>query len=72
MSELTDPTYRARPQRAILIAVEAYDWNRPQHITTRIDADVVDQELLARDARIAALVAQLRAPGHTPALHPDA
>lgn len=71
-SALRDPAYRAQPHRAILIAVEAYDWNCPQHITTRYDADVVDQELLARDARIAALEAQLRASGITPDLHHDA
>lgn len=71
-SALRDPTYRARPQRAILIAVEGYDWNCPQHIATRFDADFVEQELLARDTRIAALEAQLRASGLTPALHPDA
>lgn len=71
-SALRDPTYSARPQRAIVIAVEGYDWNCPQHITTRFDADVVDQELLAKDTRIAALEAQLRASGLTPALHPDA
>jgi predicted pyridoxine 5'-phosphate oxidase superfamily flavin-nucleotide-binding protein len=71
-SALGDPAYRSRPQRAILIAVEAYDWNCPQHIATRFDADVVDQELLARDSRIAALEAQLRASGLTPALDPEA
>lgn len=71
-SALRDPAYRAQPRRAILITIEGYDWNCPQHITTRFDADVVDQELLARDARIAALEAQLRASGLTPALDPDA
>lgn len=69
---LGDPAYRAQPRRAILIAVEAYDWNCPRHIATRFDADVVDQELLARDSRIAALEAQLRASGLTPALDPEA
>jgi predicted pyridoxine 5'-phosphate oxidase superfamily flavin-nucleotide-binding protein len=66
MNALTDPTYKARPQRAILIAVEAYDWNCPQHIVPRFDADVIEKEFLARDARIAALEAQLRASGLTP------
>lgn len=71
-SSLRDPSYKARAPRAILIAVEGYDWNCPQHIAARYDADVVDQELLARDARIAALEAQLRASGLTPALHSEA
>lgn len=29
------PNYRARIERAVLIAVEAFDWNCPQHITPR-------------------------------------
>ncbi|MDB5894095.1 MAG: pyridoxamine 5-phosphate oxidase [Rhodoferax sp.] len=29
------PGYRARAERAVVIAVEAFDWNCPQHITPR-------------------------------------
>ena len=29
------PAYRARVERAVLITVEAFDWNCPQHITPR-------------------------------------
>jgi ferredoxin-NADP reductase/predicted pyridoxine 5'-phosphate oxidase superfamily flavin-nucleotide-binding protein len=29
------PSYRARIERAVIIAVEAFDWNCPQHITPR-------------------------------------
>ncbi len=29
------PGYRARVERAVLIGVEAFDWNCPQHITPR-------------------------------------
>lgn len=29
------PGYRARVERAVLIAVEAFDWNCPRHITPR-------------------------------------
>ena len=29
------PGYRARPERAVVITVEAFDWNCPQHITPR-------------------------------------
>ncbi len=32
---LTVPDYPARVERLVLIAVEAYDWNCPQHITPR-------------------------------------
>jgi uncharacterized protein len=34
-ARLTVPGYRARVERAVLIAVEAYEWNCPQHITPR-------------------------------------
>ena len=35
IAQLEVPTYRARVERGILIRVEAYDWNCPQHITPR-------------------------------------
>lgn len=35
IERLRVPGYRARIERAVLIAVEAYDWNCPQHITPR-------------------------------------
>jgi predicted pyridoxine 5'-phosphate oxidase superfamily flavin-nucleotide-binding protein len=36
------PDYRARVERAVLIAVEAFDWNCPQHITPRYSAAEID------------------------------
>jgi len=56
---LIDPAYRARPQRAMLITVEGFDWNCPQHIPVRIDAEDVQRALDQRDARIAELEALL-------------
>ena len=35
VAHLGDPAYRARVERGIVIAVEAFDWNCPQHITPR-------------------------------------
>ncbi len=52
---LIDPAYRARPQRAMVITVEGFDWNCPQHIPVRIDAEDVQRALDQRDARIAEL-----------------
>ena len=52
---LIDPAYRARPQRAMVITVEGFDWNCPQHIPVRIDAEDVQRVLDQRDARIAEL-----------------
>lgn len=56
---LIDPVYRARPQRAMLITVEGFDWNCPQHIPVRIDAEDVQLALDQRDARIAELEERL-------------
>ncbi|MGJ7492914.1 pyridoxamine 5'-phosphate oxidase family protein [Variovorax sp. ZT4R33] len=60
-ARLVAPAYRARPQRAMRIHVEAFDWNCPQHIPVRIDAEDVQRAIDERDARIAALEAQLAA-----------
>ncbi len=53
--------YKARPQRALVIRVAGFDWNCPQHIPMRIDAEDVQRALDERDARIAALEQQLKA-----------
>jgi len=58
---LIDPAYRARPQRAMLVTVEGFDWNCPQHIPVRIDGEDVQRALDERDQRIAALQARLAA-----------
>lgn len=56
---LIDPVYRARPQRTMLITVEGFDWNCPQHIPLRLDAEDVQRALDQRDARIAELEERL-------------
>jgi uncharacterized protein len=58
---LVDPSYRARPQRVMTITIEGFDWNCPQHIPVRLDAEDVKRALDQRDARIAELEAQLKA-----------
>jgi len=35
LKQLQDPTYRAKVERAVVITIEAMDWNCPQHITPR-------------------------------------
>jgi predicted pyridoxine 5'-phosphate oxidase superfamily flavin-nucleotide-binding protein len=51
--------YKARPEQAILFTVSAWDSNCPQHIPQRFEAADVAAALAERDARIAALEAQL-------------
>jgi predicted pyridoxine 5'-phosphate oxidase superfamily flavin-nucleotide-binding protein len=70
LTTLVDPGYRARPERAILFTVEAWDVNCSQHITARFTEDEVAQAtapLLQRIATLEAENAQLRAAGSTPA-----
>ena len=58
LARLADPNYRARPERAILFTVEAWDVNCSQHITARFtEAEVAEAAALLRD-RIAALEAE--------------
>lgn len=61
---LVDPGYRARPQRAVTIRIAAFDWNCPQHLPTRFDAEDVARAIEERDARIAALEARLAEAGN--------
>lgn len=59
-----DPGYDAVVERAVLVAVEAFDWNCPQHITTRFSAAELEPHLVPLQREVAALRAenaQLRA-----------
>jgi predicted pyridoxine 5'-phosphate oxidase superfamily flavin-nucleotide-binding protein len=64
LARLADPGYRARPERAILFTVEAWDVNCSQHITPRFTEAEVTEATAPMRNRIAALEAenaQLRA-----------
>ena len=37
--QLAMPDYKARIERLVILAVQAYDWNCPQHITPRYTVD---------------------------------
>lgn len=54
------PTYRARVERVVLIDVEAFDWNCPQHITPRFTPAEVDTVVQPLKQRIGQLEARLR------------
>jgi uncharacterized protein len=55
MEKLVDPGYRARPERAILFTVEAWDTNCSQHITERYTQAEVAVAVSGLRDRIAAL-----------------
>ncbi|HEY0328930.1 MAG TPA: pyridoxamine 5'-phosphate oxidase family protein [Rhodopseudomonas sp.] len=58
---LMPPSYRARPEQAIVFKITAWDSNCPQHIPQKFDAADVAAALASRDARIAELEAALAA-----------
>jgi predicted pyridoxine 5'-phosphate oxidase superfamily flavin-nucleotide-binding protein len=61
LARLTPAGYRARPERAIVIHVTAWDANCPQHIPQRLEAADVEAALALRDARIAELEGEVAA-----------
>jgi hypothetical protein len=61
LARLALPEYRARVDRGILISIEAFDWNCPQHITPRFTAAEVAEAVAPLRQRIAALEAALAA-----------
>jgi uncharacterized protein len=57
------PDYRARVEHVVVIDVEAFDWNCPQHITqrfTRAEIDAMSKPLHDRIAQLEADVVALR------------
>ncbi|NBD19105.1 2Fe-2S iron-sulfur cluster binding domain-containing protein [Aquabacterium fontiphilum] len=73
VARLRMPGYRAAVERAVIIHVEGYDWNCPQHITPRF----TEQEMAAMQApllrRLHDLQAQLAdSRPHAPAAAPTA
>lgn len=45
VSSFADPSYDAEVERAVLVTVEAFDWNCPQHITPRFSAAELEPHL---------------------------
>lgn len=79
LARLALPAYRARVERGFLVAVEAFDWNCPQHITPRFTTTEIAAAVAPLQARIAELEAALAAtsgapaaPGAPPGLRPRA
>jgi predicted pyridoxine 5'-phosphate oxidase superfamily flavin-nucleotide-binding protein len=55
LSKLADPSYRARPERAIVFTLEAWDMNCPQHIPRMLPFDDVKGAIERLQTRIADL-----------------
>ena len=61
IAKLESATYRARVQRGMVIDVEAFDWNCPQHITPRFTEAEISGAASTLHAQIAELKTQLEA-----------
>lgn len=59
LTELMDPSYAARPERAIVFRIEAWDINCPQHIQPRFSEDDLKPFVDKLQQRIAELEAEL-------------
>ena len=57
-ARLFDDGYRARPERAILFTIEAWDVNCSQHITARLSEAEIEQMMGMVQERVAALQAE--------------
>jgi predicted pyridoxine 5'-phosphate oxidase superfamily flavin-nucleotide-binding protein len=55
VARLAVPGWRGRAERAVLVTVEAFDWNCPAHITPRFTADEVEEAAAPLRARLALL-----------------
>jgi len=64
VESLHNASYRAKPERAVVITVEAFDWNCPQHIPQRFTLDELkdaEAPLLAEVKKLQAENAKLKA-----------
>jgi predicted pyridoxine 5'-phosphate oxidase superfamily flavin-nucleotide-binding protein len=59
LERLADPEYAAKPERAIVFELEAWDVNCPQHITRRYTDDQIAPALAKLQARIDELEAEV-------------
>jgi len=59
VNRLMMPGYRALPERAIVLSIEALDWNCPAHIPQRFTADELAPQFSAYEARIRELEAEI-------------
>jgi predicted pyridoxine 5'-phosphate oxidase superfamily flavin-nucleotide-binding protein len=60
LNRLSVPGYAARVERGLLVTVEGFDWNCPQHITERFTIEEVRTLSAPLLKRIADLEAQLK------------
>ena len=52
--------YKFRPERMLILHIEAYDWNCPQHITPRYTVDEIETALIPQQKHIAKLEQEIK------------
>jgi uncharacterized protein len=52
--------YKIKPERMIVLHVEAYDWNCPQHITPRYTVEDIEEAFAGQREHIAKLQAEVK------------
>jgi len=52
--------YKIKPERMIVLLVEAYDWNCPQHITPRYTVEDIEEAFAGQREHIAKLQAEVK------------
>ena len=57
-ARVADPGYKAKPERILLLHLEAFDWNCPQHITPRFTEAEIAEALRPLRDRLSALEAE--------------
>ena len=62
LARLEVPTYRARIERAVVMTIEAVEWNCPQHITPRFTQAEIDEAVVPLKNRITELEATRQVP----------
>ncbi len=61
LERLADPAYKAKPERAMVFEIEAWDVNCPQHITPRYTEAQIAPAIAKLQARIEELEAEVKA-----------
>jgi predicted pyridoxine 5'-phosphate oxidase superfamily flavin-nucleotide-binding protein len=57
-AKLIDPAYKAKPERAFVLHLAAFDWNCPQHITPRYTQAELEPALAPMRVRLETLQAE--------------
>ncbi|MBT3916447.1 MAG: phosphatase [Rhodospirillaceae bacterium] len=63
LRQLEDPNYQAQVERAVILTIEAFDWNCPQHITPRYTEVENEARMAPLNDRISELENLLEAAG---------